>query len=101
VSGGQVLEPHRLRNSIFERHTIHLTSAFQLSGSRHVIGTLWEINDAIAVQIAASFYRGLGSGPGDLDPDQAAHALHRAIRALRDDYAQSPFLWASYMHAGA
>lgn len=80
---------------------IHLTTAFQLSGSRHVIGTLWEINDAIAVQIAASFYRGLGSRPDDLDPDQAAHALHRAIRAARDDYAQSPSLWAAYLHAGA
>ncbi len=80
---------------------IHLTSAFQLSGSGHVIGTLWEINDAIAVQIAANFYRGLSGGSGDLDPDQAARALHQAIRVAREDYAQSPSLWAAYLHAGA
>ena len=29
---------------------IHLATAFQLAGFPHVIGTLWEINDAIAVE---------------------------------------------------
>ena len=38
---------------------IHLTTAFQLAGFPHVIGTLWEINDAIAVTIADTFYTAL------------------------------------------
>ena len=35
---------------------IHLTSAFQIAGYPHVIGTLWAIDDRVAVQIADSFY---------------------------------------------
>ena len=36
---------------------IHLTSAFLLAGARQVIGTLWEVHDATAPEMAASFYR--------------------------------------------
>ncbi|MFC4611233.1 CHAT domain-containing protein [Streptomyces maoxianensis] len=39
---------------------IYLTSAFQLAGFHHVIGTLWEINDEIASRMAADFYAELG-----------------------------------------
>ena len=80
---------------------IHLTSAFQLAGSRHVIGTLWEVGDALTVDIAASFYRNLGAGTGALDADNAAYALHQAVHAVRGAYPQTPSLWASYLHAGA
>lgn len=40
---------------------IHLASAFQLAGFPHVIGTLWEINDNAAVEIARYFYSSLSS----------------------------------------
>ncbi|MFF7174775.1 CHAT domain-containing tetratricopeptide repeat protein [Streptomyces pseudovenezuelae] len=87
---------------------IHLTSAFQLAGFPHVIGTLWEIDDGIAVTIADLFYAALQTGSG-LDPDRAAHALHRAVRRVRDghglpapfDRRRAPLLWAAYLHAGA
>ncbi|MEV6732580.1 CHAT domain-containing tetratricopeptide repeat protein [Streptomyces sp. NPDC051364] len=88
---------------------IHLTSAFQLAGFPHVIGTLWEIDDQTAVRIARAFYDGLGAGSAAVDPDRAARALHEAVRQLRDgddlppgyDRRGTPLLWAAHLHAGA
>ncbi|MGV9918351.1 CHAT domain-containing protein [Streptomyces cellulosae] len=82
---------------------IHLTSAFQLAGFPHVIGTLWEINDEVALRVAADFYTELGiSGNrhGGLAMDAAAHALHHTMRAVRDGYPKVPYLWAAHLHAG-
>ncbi|MEU6481069.1 CHAT domain-containing protein [Streptomyces sp. NPDC047017] len=82
--------------------SIHLTSAFQLAGFPHVVGTLWPINDRLAAEIAESFYTHLAPGqPGNPDPAQAAAALHHTIRAVRDRYPATPSLWAAYLHAGA
>jgi CHAT domain/Tetratricopeptide repeat len=80
---------------------IHLTTAFQLAGFPHVIGTLWEINDVVAVEIAEDFYTTLGAGPGTLNPRNAARALHHAVRSARDRHLDFPALWAGYLHAGA
>ena len=80
---------------------IHLASAFQLAGFPHVIGTLWEINDAIAVEIADTFYTALTNPDGTLDPHRAARALHHATRTQRDRRPATPYLWASHIHAGA
>ncbi|MFF1840035.1 CHAT domain-containing protein [Streptomyces sp. NPDC058231] len=88
---------------------IHLTSAFQLAGFPHVIGTLWEINDQIAVTVADAFYTHLTTDQHTVDTDRAADALHHAIRAVRDghdlpgdlDRTRTPSLWAAYLHAGA
>ncbi|MFJ8536873.1 CHAT domain-containing protein [Streptomyces sp. NPDC093591] len=82
--------------------SIHLTSAFQLAGFPHVVGTLWPINDRLAVEVAESFYTHLTTGPpGTLDPTQAATALHHTIRGLRDRYPATPSLWAAFLHSGA
>ncbi len=89
-------------NSELLDEAIHLTSAFQLAGFPHVIGTLWPIDDRLAVRIAESFYTNLTSGPlGTLDPDRSAAALHDTIRAVRDRYPVTPSLWAAHLHAGA
>jgi hypothetical protein len=88
---------------------IHLTSAFQLAGYPHVIGTLWEIDDQIAVTIADTFYTHLRTEDGTIDTSRSAWALHQAVRGVRDGHdlpgqlnrAQVPFLWAAYLHAGA
>jgi len=81
---------------------IHLTSAFQLAGFPHVIGTLWAIDDRLAADIAESFYTHLADGPTAApDPARAATALHQTIRALRDRYPATPSLWAGYLHSGA
>ncbi|MFJ5774492.1 CHAT domain-containing protein [Streptomyces sp. NPDC093094] len=88
---------------------IHLTSAFQLAGFPHVIGTLWAISDRIAVDVADTFYACLRTDLGGPDPGRAAHALHHAVRAVRDghglpggrDRTRTPSLWAAYLHSGA
>ncbi|MFI6149987.1 CHAT domain-containing protein [Streptomyces sp. NPDC051109] len=56
---------------------IHLTSAFQLAGFPHVIGTLWEIDDQTAVHIARAFYDGLATDSGAVDPDRAGRPARR------------------------
>ncbi|SOE47231.1 CHAT domain-containing protein [Streptomyces sp. OV198] len=88
---------------------IHLTSAFQLAGFSHVVGTLWEIADRTAVTVADTFYTQLRTPSGALRTDRAAWALHQAVRGNRDghdlpdglDRTRTPFLWAGYLHAGA
>ena len=81
--------------------SINLASAFQLVGARHVVGTLWEINDATAVTVAAAFYRELRDVTGNLDTERSAIALHTSVRAVRDAYPLALALWAAYIHVGA
>ena len=78
---------------------IHLTSSFQLAGYPHVVGTLWPVQDAQAVEIARHFYRMVTAG-SDADPSRIAAALHGATRHLRADHPDAPWLWAPYLHAG-
>ncbi|MFI8521705.1 CHAT domain-containing protein [Streptomyces sp. NPDC085481] len=74
---------------------VHISSAFQLAGYAHVIGTLWPIVDDVAARVAAEVYAGLSDGA---DP---ARLLHAATLAVRDEYAgNSPLLWASHLHIG-
>ena len=79
---------------------IHLTAAFQLAGYPHVVGTLWEINDAIAVRVADAFYTTLTTSDNTIDTTGAAMALHHAVRSIRDQLPATPSLWAAYLHAG-
>ncbi|MGW5381069.1 tetratricopeptide repeat protein [Nocardia sp. NPDC003963] len=81
---------------------IHLASAFQLAGYPQVIGTLWTVDDETATHIADSFYAALTTA-GDAAPDtnRAAHALHDAVRAVRDTFRATPSLWAAHLHTGA
>jgi hypothetical protein len=72
-----------------------------LSGFPCVVGTLWEISDQHAVDVAGSFYAALRDREGVLEVSQAARALHHAVRELRDQYPEVPSLWASYLHVGA
>lgn len=80
---------------------IHLTSAFQLAGFPHVIGTLWKIDDAAALHAADAFYTYLQTQPSILDTTTCAQALHYTVRGLRDELLPSPSRWAAYVHAGA
>ncbi|WP_189719163.1 CHAT domain-containing protein, partial [Streptomyces chryseus] len=80
---------------------VNLASGFHLAGFPHVIGTLWTINDKVAVDIADAFYAHLATPDGTLQPDRAAHALHKAIRAQRDRLPRTPSLWGAHLHVGA
>jgi CHAT domain-containing protein len=77
---------------------IHLTSAFHLAGYRHVIGTLWPINDRLAVEVADDVYAAI---PGNIAADEVASALHSVTRRLRNRWRHKPSVWASHIHSGA
>jgi len=77
---------------------IHISSAFQLAGYPHVIGTLWPIADNIAVHIAHDIYNALTIDPSHASP---AHAVHAATQRWRDKFnGNNPILWASHIHTG-
>ncbi len=75
---------------------IHLTSAFQLAGFRHVVGTLWAVPDAVASRACRYFYRALRD-----DGLTTVLAAHQSILRLRELYRDTPSTWAGYLHAGA
>ncbi|MFI6070485.1 CHAT domain-containing protein [Actinoplanes sp. NPDC051343] len=74
---------------------VHIATALQLAGCRHVVGTLWPVADAAAGRVAAAFYAGLGPS---LETGGAARALHEAVRAVRADAPHQPSLWAAHIH---
>jgi CHAT domain-containing protein len=102
---------------------IHLASAFQLAGFRHVIGTLWEVSDSHCVDVAKVVYETIrDEGMTDI---AICRGLHRAVKALRDGHIdvirkardaelsddelcdksygttiESPLSWAPYIHFG-
>ncbi|KAL8364968.1 hypothetical protein RB595_003992 [Gaeumannomyces hyphopodioides] len=61
---------------------IHLVSAFQLAGFRHVVGTLWGVSDEHCVDVARVLYETLRD-EGMTDA-AVCRGLHRAVRTLRD-----------------
>jgi len=80
---------------------IHITSAFQLAGFPHVIGTLWPIDDYVASLLAARFHATLLSGRSFFDPACAARVLHDIGQQVRADNPDEPHLWAAHIHVGA
>jgi hypothetical protein len=75
---------------------LHLASAFQLAGFRHVIASLWPVGDQAAAAVAQAFYQALpGGGPGD-----PARTLNQVSRELRAAYPDRPEVWASFVHYG-
>jgi tetratricopeptide (TPR) repeat protein len=77
--------------------SIHLASAFQLAGFRHVIASLWPLADSVAAAAARSFYRELPDRP---DADAAAVTLRKVVLSLRETHPGRPDLWASLVHSG-
>ena len=76
---------------------IHLASAFQLAGYRHVIGTLWPIDDDSGTEITDAVYQEI---TGDWAAGKAAEALHEITLDLRNRLVAKPWLWASHIHSG-
>ncbi|WP_018639633.1 CHAT domain-containing protein [Parafrankia elaeagni] len=72
---------------------IHVSSAFQIAGYPHVVGTLWEIRDRAGRQAAGWTYPEIaGRGP--------AQAVHAATVRLRSRYRRQPSRWAAHVHLG-
>jgi CHAT domain-containing protein len=78
---------------------VHTAAALRIAGFRHVVGTLWSVNDEAAPQVAAAFYRHLAGPDGPASAD-AARALHRAVGELRDQHLTDPTLWVPFVHDG-
>ncbi|GGK88755.1 CHAT domain-containing protein [Mangrovihabitans endophyticus] len=74
---------------------LHITGAFHLAGYASVVGTLWQVNDRVASQVAAGFHTRWRAGP-----DDPAQALHDTVRDLRDRFPRTPSLWSAYVHYG-
>jgi hypothetical protein len=78
--------------------SIHLASACLLAGYRHVVATLWPIDDADAVTVARNVYTALLAPAGGAQP--VARAVHDGVRALRFLYPSRPSRWAAHTHIG-
>lgn len=74
---------------------LHLTSAFQLAGVAHVVGTLWRVGDRPAEWFANGVYARL------LDTFDVALAVHETVHEMRAAFPDSPLIWASHVHSGA
>ncbi|KAL2827513.1 CHAT domain-containing protein [Aspergillus cavernicola] len=70
------------RHDSLADEAIHLVSACQLAGFRHVVGTLWAVSDRHCVDVARTFYGVLQkAGMTDL---AVCKGLHYAVHRLRD-----------------
>jgi CHAT domain/Tetratricopeptide repeat len=86
-------------SAILADEAITMAAAMQLAGFRHVIATMWAIGDSAAPLVAREVYRALlGDRAGDRELP-VAHALHSAVRMLRE-HGASPVQWAPYIHCG-
>ncbi|KAM5353081.1 hypothetical protein ACJZ2D_017037 [Fusarium nematophilum] len=75
---GQILDEGSVDESI------HLANACQLAGFRHVVGTLWSVDDGLCVEMARMMY-GFLRDEGMRD-ESIGRGLHRATRMLRDQW---------------
>jgi hypothetical protein len=74
---------------------ISLASAFHVAGYRHVIGTLWPVNDRQAREMAEMIYAALERD------ETVATAVHEAARSMSLRWFDKPSRWASHVHVGA
>ncbi|KAI6081062.1 CHAT domain-containing protein [Hypoxylon rubiginosum] len=72
----------RVEEGKFMNESLHLISACQLAGFRHVIGTLWRVNDSLCVDMARVTYDGIKVG--GMSDESVCQGLHNATRLLRD-----------------
>ncbi|MGW6933751.1 CHAT domain-containing protein [Lentzea sp. NPDC054927] len=77
--------------------SIHLASAFQLAGFRHVIASLWPLDDNTAATAAERFY---GLMPATPSAEHSPNVLHAVTRELRATFPDRPHLWAPLVHSG-
>ena len=82
---------------------VHLAAGMLAAGYRSVIATMWSIRDNDAPLIAAEVYPCLVCGPAP-DSTMAAHALHHAVKKLREKLEKTgnpAFLsWVPFIHVG-
>ena len=73
--------------------------AFQYTGAKNVLFSLWKVNDLSTAQLMQNFYNRLGS------TTSKSHSLHQAqldyLNAPKiDNSKKSPFYWAAFVYYG-
>ena len=83
--------------------SLHVTSAFQVAGFAHVIGSLWSVDDSVSVKVAELFYDSLKRSGNEvaLLGRAVAEALRNAMLAVRQEFPDQFDTWAPYLHYGA
>jgi CHAT domain-containing protein len=77
----------RVQDEQFIDESIHLISACQLAGFRHIIGTLWRVQDEHCVDVARITYETIKEE--GMTDDSVCRGLHRATRVMRDIWLDS------------
>ena len=77
------------------KYVASLAEAFWIAGSRSVVASLWDVNDASTAVLMTEFYGKLRAGMGKAEALQAAQM---AVRS-RDEYAH-PYYWAGFLLFG-
>jgi CHAT domain-containing protein len=65
---------------------IHLAAGLQFSGFKSIVGTLWEVNDAVTKYVVEAFYENLfkdSKDGGVMDCTKVAWALNRAMHTVK------------------
>ncbi|NKE62630.1 CHAT domain-containing protein [Lentzea sp. PSKA42] len=78
---------------------LHVAAGFQTAGFRHVVGTLWSVEDQSAAEFTSAVYSRLRDGSG-LDPGRTAVAVHEATLLAREEDRYDPMRWAQWFHLG-
>ncbi|CAG7561227.1 unnamed protein product [Fusarium equiseti] len=76
----------RIRDQRLLDESLHLISACQLAGFRHVVGTLWEVEDEACVEVAETVYSQIRDD--DMSEGSVGKGLHDAVRKLRNTWLQ-------------
>jgi len=74
-----------------------LAAAFLQAGARGVVGTLWDVDDALAARLFRSFHQQLRDGAR---PADALRSAQRALLRSPDPDDHSPYVWASAVVEG-
>lgn len=83
----------------FLDEAITLAAALHYTGYRHVVASLWSVQDAASAEVFADLYRAIVTD-GAVAPELAPAALHDAVRRLRDSRPDWPHVWAPFTHTG-
>lgn len=78
---------------------ITLAAALHYTGCRHVVASLWSVEDSVSADVFAGVYR-RSRVAGQFRPEFTAGALHAAVLAQRDEAPHRPTAWAPFVHLG-
>ena len=78
--------------------SVHLAVGMLMAGYRGVIATMWSIKDKDAPQVAEEVFREIWKD-GKPNGKEAAHALHDAVKRLRESGAGF-MAWVPFVHLG-